>query len=251
MSYMRNMKVMGLALVAVFLLGAVGASSASASQPKFVPKGAAFPVAFSASGGVSKLETIGGSVVTCKTSSVPNTAEIADEHKVKKVVITFKTCTAFGGLATCTTSGQASGTIVTNSLEGELVYIGASKNETAIWLWAGNKSKGQIFASFGCTGIIGGTTTVTVRNGTNQGGVECKISPKGPTTSFTFACSQSAGHQSPEGYWNPSGCTNVEDFLESEGVGGVAPFTLQKSGIEGSATITTAANIEIVGTKCE
>lgn len=246
MKRMHSIRALGLALVAVFLLGAVTAGSASASQPKFEPESKTFPVSFSASGSGGRLETVGGTEVKCTGTSVTG-AEISDEKKVKKIVITYTGCTAFFGLASCTTSGKASGTIVTNELEGELVYIGASKNEAGIaFSPTAGKTKGTAFATFGCGG-----TTVSVKNGTNDGGVVCKISPLNTfTTTSTLTCSQTKGVQNPSSYWNPSGCAALEDFLESEGKNGIAPFALQKSGIEGSATVTTTSKVKIVSSSC-
>jgi len=246
MKRMHSIRALGLALVAVFLIGAVAAGSASASQPKFEPEGKTFPVSFSASGGASKLETLGGTEVSCKANSVTG-GEIANEHAVKKIVIKYTGCTAFFGFATCTTSGQSSGTIVTNALEGELEYIGASKNEVGVAFWpTAGKAKGTAFATFGCGG-----TTVSVKNGTNNGGVVCKITPLNTfTTTSTLACSQTKGMQNPGAYWNPSGCAEVKDFLESEGTGGIAPFSLQESAVEGSATVTTASKVKIVSSSC-
>lgn len=247
MKRIHSIRALGLALVAVFLLGAVAAGSASASQPKFEPEGKSFPVSFSAKGGGGRLETVGGTEVQCTGTSVTG-AEIANEHAVRTIKITYTGCTAFFGLASCTTSGQkTAGTIVTNELEGELEYIGASKNEVGVWFWPkAGKAKGNAFATFGCGG-----TTVTVRNGTSNGGVVCGISPLNTfTTTSALTCSQSKGIQEPSSYWNPSGCTEVPDFLESEGVGGIAPFALQRSAIEGTATVTTALKVKIVASSC-
>jgi hypothetical protein len=246
MNRMHSIRTLGLAVVAVCLLGAVAAASASASQPKFEPESAKFPISFSASGGASKLETVGGTEVSCTKNSVTG-AEIANEHAVKKIKIAYTGCTAFFGLATCTTSGQASGTILTNELQGELEYIGASKNEVGVAFWpTASKAKGTAFATFGCAG-----TTVSVKNGTANGGVVCKITPLNTfTTTSTLACTQTKGVQSPSEYWNPTGCTKVEDFLESEGVGGIAPFGLQKSAVQGTSTVTTAAKVKIVSSSC-
>jgi hypothetical protein len=246
MKRMHSIRALGLALVAVFLLGAVAAGSASASQPTFEPEGKTFPVSFSAKGTGGRLETVGGTEVKCTGTSVTG-AEIANEHAVKKIKITYTGCTAFFGIASCTTSGQASGTIVTNELEGELEYIGASKNEVGVWFWPkAGKTKGTAFATFGCGG-----TTVTVRNGTNNGGVVCGISPLNTfTTTSTLTCSQTKGVQKPVSYWNPSGCAEVKDFLESEGTGGIAPFALQQSAVEGTSTVTTASKVKIVASSC-
>lgn len=246
MNRMHSIRTLGLAIVAVCLLGAVAAASASASQPKFEPESAKFPITFSAAGGASKLETVGGTDVSCTANSVTG-GEITSEKAVKKIVITYTGCTAFFGFATCTTSGKTSGTIVTNALEGELVYIGASKNEAGIAFWpTAGKAKGTAFATFGCAG-----TTISVKNGTANGGVVCKITPLNTfTTTSTLACSQTKGVQNPASYWNPSGCAEVKDFLESEGTGGFSPFALQQSGVQGSATVTTAAKVKVVSSSC-
>lgn len=60
------------------------------------------------------LETVNKNIVTCESAS--GTGKYTGNKTIGSVVLTFTGCTAFG--MSCTSSGSATGTIVTKSLEG-------------------------------------------------------------------------------------------------------------------------------------
>jgi hypothetical protein len=67
-------------------------------------------------GGVPSLETVGKNVVTCEGETA--TGKYTGNKTIGGMVATFTGCSAFS--MSCTTSGSATGTIVTHTLEGVL-----------------------------------------------------------------------------------------------------------------------------------
>ena len=233
----RILKTFGLSAIAVLALAAFSAAGASAGMPTFQPENNEFPVPFEGSGGAGTLETVSGSTVTCQTNS--NTGgEIVDEDTTEGSIVKFNGCKALG-LFTCTSAGQSSGTIVTNEVEGELVYTGEGKDEASMLL----KPEGsEVFAEFQCFTV---SATVT-------GSVLGNITPVNEfATESTLAFTQSEGIQnSGSSYWDTNGCGTTPAYLESvaSGFGG---WSLQQSGIEVSATLTTGEEpVKINSSEC-
>jgi hypothetical protein len=110
---MKRIRIVGLCLMAVFAFSAIAVSSASASEILFeftkgnIAEGGTFTSKGETS---SKLQTLGGSTVTC--TQVRDTGSFLSAH-LGLALILFLGCTTiiFGGTHTCTTSGQPSGHI--------------------------------------------------------------------------------------------------------------------------------------------
>ncbi len=236
---MRSIRTMGLALVAVFLLGAVTASGASATQPEAEPEGGTFPVTFTGTGGAGTLETLDGAH-TVKCTGQSSTGEITSKTQ-SKATLKFTGCSSSG--ATCTTAGEPSGT-VTSKVVGELVYTGASKNIAAVWF---KPASGSTFASFSCT-LFGIGTSVTVTEG-----VVCPVEPVNTSTStLKIVCKQTKGMNEFMSYWSPSTCAEVADFLKSAGtaINGGPSWANQGAGIEGTQTLTLSKKVTIKSSMC-
>jgi hypothetical protein len=114
---MKRFRLLGLALLAVFSLGALIAASASAELPLLL--GAkAFPQTWTgANDGAEKqtLETLKGEKIECNTTKASGTQET---DTLGKYNLTFLECKTITGK--CETDGQPEGTIVT---EGEYHYV--------------------------------------------------------------------------------------------------------------------------------
>jgi hypothetical protein len=183
---MKRMRILGLALVAVFALAAVAASGASAAPEwkecaknatktgKYTDKlcttesaggntgkydlvpGVAKGKAFKVKGGAATLHVIipatgkgafpGGAHVEVKCTSFKGGGKAALPNKVEKVTSEFKGCTV---LAAPCQSGTKKGVITTNSLNGEMIDIeGGSGVGTLL-----KAETGPVLASFTCTKV--------------------------------------------------------------------------------------------------
>jgi|SRR5271154_257902 len=167
---MKHLRLIGVALVAVLAMSAVVVASASAAEPEFgrckkeagkfkdakcdeetgtefnwVPLKAGEKVKYDSSSGAGTLETHNLEKITCTSDT--NEGELTGP-KSGTVVVTFLGCESSG--FKCKSSGQAAGTIVTNTLETELGYINAAKHEVGLSL----KPKGELFVEFECVGGI-------------------------------------------------------------------------------------------------
>jgi hypothetical protein len=224
----RNLRVMGLALVAVFLLGAVGAASASAALPEFKAPGG-FPVKFSAESGAGTLETVAGRTVTCKKDKA--TGEVGSATEAKNIVATLEECTtgAFGITFNC-------GTITSNTLKASPHYLTNPNTSTEVGLDFLPVS-GTEFAKFTCTSIFGNETLAV------KGSAVGKITPINKATkSATLTFAQTNGKQKYEGYF--VGATFTKDTLETTGTG-LMGFGPEQSAIERVYTVLFEKEIEI------
>jgi hypothetical protein len=111
---MKRMRIMGLCVVAAFVLSACAASIATA-EPVFLTKtvvaeGVKIPIA--ATLGAAFLEGKSGSKITCTGGK--STGEVTGPKTAKKNVSTFVGCVT--GEFKCESAGQAEGVIVTKSL---------------------------------------------------------------------------------------------------------------------------------------
>jgi hypothetical protein len=147
----RKIKFLGLTCLAVFVLSAMAAASASADE--FVPETGTFPIPFTSTSGAGTLETSSGETVTC--SSDTNTGSITGPMTFS-VIVKFKGCktTFFGFPIACKTSGAGTEEIVTKTLDGEL-GTNAAKKVLADLVGEG---AGEVVAEFEC---LGNTVKVT------------------------------------------------------------------------------------------
>jgi hypothetical protein len=229
---MRQVKLLGLALVSVLALGAIVASVASAVKPEF--KG--FPAHFvAAQVGTGILETKGGRTVECSAGSALGFIDSAKHLLVNKggigIIYTGCKSTSFGA-GKCQ-SGATKGEITTLALLGLLGYTHLAPTEVGILF----EPAGGInhFASFECETILG-AEKLTVR-----GTVICPISPINMnTTKYHLNCKQSAGLQTPLSF---EGLGTV-DTLSTKGEG-PETFGFEQSGVSALSTITALTAVEI------
>jgi hypothetical protein len=248
---MKRMRIMGLALVAVFAMSAVAASSALAEPEgefgrclakaggKYANSGCTKIEAgknkFEWSPGVVKnkfhsklkegiptLETVGGTKITCKTEESPGEFK-AGNTEVAGVVATFTGCST--SELPCTTGANTSGTIVTSALEGRLGIekkgtLPPSNNKLALELHA---PVGLKVAEFSCAGL-----PVEV-----QGSVLHPAKTGAMVISSTEKFTASKGEQKPDKF---AGGATDQHILESKaGAGGFE---------EAGQTITSLATYE-------
>ncbi len=118
-----------LALVAVFALGAVVASAASAAEPEFKPMPA--KKKFTSTGGAVTFKE-GGNTITCSSSTT--SGEITGVSTIGKLVVTYKKCEAFLPKGKCSfhSPGRVAGEIVTNALKGELGTVSTKEAASGV-----------------------------------------------------------------------------------------------------------------------
>ena len=275
---MRRIRSAGLWLVAVFAIGAIAASSASAlpefgkcvaapgtgkytesncvkkaktltSEKQFEKKTAkeiAKP-GISGTSGTSFLEGESGVKIVCSAGS--NTGKMDKDgttlaaKAVESIVAKFTGCgiPAFG--LQCK-SGATAEEIVTNTLEGNLVYKSKAKKEVLQELHP--LVKGGAFASFECGG--GAVTVVVKEKPVSEGGKEghnCIFSTVAPVNVMSntgkdiYKGSETeAGHQVPQTdeKLKPAKCN-----LESEVSGGSPEYSAQNE----EATVTFEEVMEL------
>lgn len=114
---MKRIRLLGLALIAVFALGAFASASAFAENPEILPvPSAGSPANFTSVAGEAKLVTSGGSEITCTKATNKG---LFTSQDLGTVDITFEGC-KFPGIGKCTSPGQAGGVILT---EGDLHLV--------------------------------------------------------------------------------------------------------------------------------
>ncbi|HEY2142010.1 MAG TPA: hypothetical protein VGG98_08120 [Solirubrobacteraceae bacterium] len=184
---MQRLKILGLALVAVFALSAVASVATASAEVKILPEVAE---KYTGESGEGTLSSLSGTTVTCKK----DTSE--GEFEAKKPLglfhITFKECTGPFN-ATCTGLGEASGVILVLGT-AHLVFdkLGAKLSEAGV---------GVLFllepVHFTCLGIL-----IKVK-----GEVLCLIKPVNVKAKhFEIVCEQkSAGDPAETVYWNEAG----------------------------------------------
>ena len=115
---MKRIRLLGLALMVVFALGALAAATASAAEPtKILPEPtAAKPVTYTAKSGETRLLTVGGTEIKCKKDTsdgsftTPNFGDFD---------VLFTECKGPLG-STCTSTGAPKGLI---EIKGEVHYL--------------------------------------------------------------------------------------------------------------------------------
>ena len=130
---MSRLRIIGLAVVAVFALSAIVASAASAA-PEFLHEGKeVVKKGFTDKSAEGKLSAA-GIEVTCIADT--SEGEIKGTKQVGKVFVSFTGCTAKNGTETCPvhSTGAPAGTINTNELEGELGEVAEVESKTKVGL---------------------------------------------------------------------------------------------------------------------
>jgi hypothetical protein len=123
---MKIARLVGVLLVAIFAMSAIAASTAAASEPEF----SVLPATktFTSTSGAGTLKA--GTVATTTCTADTNKGTITGMKTVGSVVVTFTGCKISGNSKVCTVKsvGSTEGTIVTNTLKGEL---GTAKGSTS------------------------------------------------------------------------------------------------------------------------
>ncbi len=228
---MRNTRIrmFGLALVAVFAMGAIASATASAlpALPQLVNKEekALVKTGFKGTSKESTFETKSGESVKCKADTITGkiTGLSSDEAEVK-----FTGCSAVGGLLKCKTKGAASGEIV------------LKETSTLVWLNEAKEEPGEDFSLptnvvIECTGLASETLEV-------KGGTLCPTT-KALSLKATVTCKQSKGVQEPTEYEMEGKKFKV--ITETEGKGTKA-FKFEESGLTGTDELEFEEEVKII-----
>jgi hypothetical protein len=153
---MKRIRIIGLALVAMFAMSAVASATASAALPELVNSSGVELVKknFTIKSGAGKLESTLGTV---ECSSDTGSGKVTG-LKTDEATVTFKGCKLAGTSTTCQ-SGAEAGVIVTNALKSEVVYIKSTEpKEVGVKI----TPVGTLLAKFSCgtlTFEVSGETT--------------------------------------------------------------------------------------------
>jgi hypothetical protein len=228
---MKRIRIIGLAVAAMFALSALGASAASAVEPEYILANESLTKFTSSQIGASSiLENTAKTQVSC-TGQTGKGEVTPKTNKASKIVVTFTGCAS--GVTKCQTKGLAEGTIETKALKGELGYIKKEPTkEVGLDL---EPETGTEFANFEC-----GSKFLT-NNAT--GSVDGRIEPiNTPTTSFTvkFKCPTSGMQEITS--LEIGGLKDSEDFLTSELLGTKArSCEIAESSVKPETTVTIKA----------
>jgi len=138
---MKRIKIIGLALLAVFALGAISATMAQAAEaPYYGVESKRLGAGESAEVAVKQTSeyklTAATVAITCKTSSVKAGSTIngsaAGEPGTSKETITFAGCTVAGNGTGCEVGHNGNGEVITEPLKNELVYDAGSKESKSV-----------------------------------------------------------------------------------------------------------------------
>src|SRR4029077_11943978 len=231
--FMRSMfRSVLVALVAVF---AIGVASASAALPEFVTT--AFPIHYSSKTGEVILQTTeshvkGDLTIRCKASE--STGEITEAHSFKFIVnvrVAYTGCKVGTTTTACTSTGAATGEVVTNSLRAELVYTNKAAKEVGLVIKP--EVAGGAVAEYTCGVLIGKVKL--------SGAVVAKLPNEQigtSRTSFTWNYREKAGIQELTEY--EEGAVKVSAFLTST-YGSLS----EQTGEEGAETMTFSNSVEV------
>jgi hypothetical protein len=115
---MKRIRLMGLALIAIFALAALASASAFAENPEILPvPTAANPAKFTSTAGKTELHTTKDVKTVCQKAK--NKGQFTSQD-LGTVDITFEECTTEEGKVTCKSPGQATGVIL---VEGEMDLV--------------------------------------------------------------------------------------------------------------------------------
>jgi len=229
---MKRMRILGLALVAVFALSAVMVSGASAAKPqwKFCAKaakvGKTFTGKYSDSSCSTKVET-GGKFeleagigkgkgfkgkgtkavlhnvipgkgdIKVECASFKDAGSVVAPSGVTNVTSTFSKCKSLG--APCKTEGGKKETITTNALEGELGYMDKAHTAAGESLTSESAPHTGFLATFECEGLAKVRVHGAVIGSLSPFGVISKSS----TTVFSVSETGVGGPGDPEAKTNP------------------------------------------------
>ena len=163
---MQRLKVLGLALVAVFAMSAVASATASAANPELVKEGKAgtalvknIVTSKNKTGSAISLVTVSGTKITCTAFTGKSTASTV--KKTVKATVKFTGCENTGTKVKCKGGPGAvnAGEINTNELEGELGYISSAEKTVGIELWPSSRTATEkekhtfeaLFVEFECS----------------------------------------------------------------------------------------------------
>lgn len=221
---MRFIKMFGLAAIAaVAAMAVVGAASASAAA-QYLQGGSPLnhSVAFTGTSGAGTLQTVGGTKVTCTADDASGKLLNSTEDEAE---VTFLGCKGPLG-ASCTSSGQATGVILTKTLKSELVNLVGG----GVGVLLTPKEAGGLFAEFSCLGV-----GVKVKG--SVVGVVTPVGVEQKTGTLTFK--QSGGKQSPSQYELNGSLKSSK--LETSVSGGA----FEESGEETTESLTFAEAVEV------
>ncbi len=223
-----QLRMFGLALVAMFAIAAIASAAASAlpTLPQLVNKEekALVKTGFKGTSGASTFETKSGEAVKCKADTITGkiTGLSSDEAEVK-----FTGCSAAAGLLKCKTG----------STSGEIVL-----KETSTLVWA-NEAKEEPLEEFSlpstlkieCTGLLSETLEV-------RGGTLCPTT-KALSKKATVTCKQTKGVQEPTEYEMAGAKFKV--ITETEGKG-TKTFAFEQSGLTGTDELEFEEEVKII-----
>jgi len=235
---MKRIRLVALALVAVFAMTAL-AASASAATPEFYTKatvGTTAPaVPFTGVLGAAFLEGKSGTKITCKAGSA--TGEATGPQETKNNKTTFTGCESSG--FPCENAGA--GTITTVTLAGTLGNVVAAKTP-GIRLFSQSGGRGASLANFTCAG---GAIAVEVKGSVigSLTGASGKNAAEGKfAATDTLAFAESKGIQKYTKFIAGEGEAGTEQ-LESS-VGG-APFEPSGQSVSVKLTSVPKSNLGI------
>jgi len=228
---MRQLRSIGLCLVAILMASAMAAASASAleapeigrcvlqsggayannsctkdakkvTEEKYEWEPGAVKAKFTGTGGAATLETVAPIEVKCKRET--SNGEFTSPTTVGNIAVTFYGCEETG--FKCETAGaKEKGEIVVNTLSGKLVWEHKATKKVAVDLFPAST---ELFVAFACgpaKAKVKGSVLVNVKAGKMEESL--KEAFKGITGKV--------GHQNPEEYETASG-ERVKDILETQ-----------------------------------
>jgi hypothetical protein len=238
---MKRMRMMGLALVAVFAM-AIATSSAMAAQPVFYTKAnvgaVAANVPFTATIGAAFLEgAVSKTKITCvdvinekNLTAGSASGEVTGATQTKNNITTFTGCET-GGLK-CNSAGEASGIIKTFTAAGSLGNV--TSTLPGIRLFSQSEGKGGKIAEFVCGGIV----TVIVKGSvigslSGASGTEAANGKFAASDKLTFA--------------EAKGIQKYTKFLAGEGEAGTEQLSNNNNGgafeLSGQSVIATLKSV--------
>ncbi len=224
---MRNMRIrtLGLALVAVFAMGAFASVAASATTLPELVNSKKEPLAkgtrITSRSGKTTLETKSGEKITCEKDK--NTGEVTGE-KTDKSEITFEGCTAFG--LPCDTSGK----VIVIHVTSKLAYINEKEKKVGLVLALETEP----------TITCGGIEKLKVR-----GDTICPLTPVNTLTKvFTLTCKGTKGVQEPTEY--EEGGKKVKPPLNETEGSGLKKFKFEESDLNATDELEFGSPVEEV-----
>jgi hypothetical protein len=236
----RNIKLVGLAFIAVLALGAVMASAASASPLiHFTNSGA-----FEGKGGTAKLETLAGHELACTGTDYKGSVVTEDRMHI---LIEFLTCTEPKTGTTCTTTEGGSEVGTKGNIH--LLALALLGSDTAppldlpaVLIATENKADEKANVTFRCA--LGGLASNMEARGSLIGLALNIATPTKCEILIHFnKAAGTKGMQQDTKFWDESE-TNVETFLEFKSEG-ILTFGFEETSIEAETTLSDANKILI------